>query len=113
MNLTKLLIVLLILISASNLSAQEKAERQSQFPEFSSKPYARYWWFASKIKEDDVRFNLDWLKAHGFGGVEVAWVYPLNRFNKTIQPTLHVRNGLVRSGPESLILQSNMLTQSD
>jgi len=33
------------------------------------------------IKEEDVRFNLDWLKANGFGGVEVAWVYPLNRFN--------------------------------
>ncbi len=82
MNLTKLLIVLLIVISSGKLSAQEKAERQRQSPEFSSKPYARYWWFASKIKEEDVRFNLDWLKAHGFGGVELAWVYPLNRFNK-------------------------------
>lgn len=28
-----------------------------------------------------MRFNLDWLKANGFGGVELAWVYPLNRFN--------------------------------
>jgi len=82
MNLTKLLIVLLIVISAGNLSAQKKVESQSQSLELSSKPYARYWWFASKIKEEDVRFNLDWLKAHGFGGVEVAWVYPLNRFNK-------------------------------
>jgi hypothetical protein len=82
MNLTKLLIVLLIVISAGNLSAQKKAVSQSQSPELSSKPYARYWWFASKIKEEDVRFNLDWLKSHGFGGVEVAWVYPLNRFNK-------------------------------
>jgi hypothetical protein len=47
-----------------------------------SKPYTRYWWFASMIKEEDVKFNLDWLKSNGFGGVEVAWVYPLNRFNK-------------------------------
>jgi hypothetical protein len=47
----------------------------------SSRPYTRYWWFASKIKKEDVRFNLDWLKANGFGGVEIAWVYPLNRFN--------------------------------
>jgi hypothetical protein len=44
-------------------------------------PYSRYWWFASTIGEEDVRFNLDWLKANGFGGVELAWVYPLNRFN--------------------------------
>lgn len=49
------------------------------FPD--SKPYARYWWFASQIRKEDVRFNLDWLKSHGFGGVELAWVYPLNRFN--------------------------------
>lgn len=46
-----------------------------------SKPYTRYWWFASMIKEEDVRYNLDWLKSNGFGGVEIAWVYPLNRFN--------------------------------
>lgn len=44
-----------------------------------SRPYARYWWFASMIQEEDVRYNLDWLKANGFGGVEIAWVYPLNR----------------------------------
>ncbi len=47
-----------------------------------NKPFARYWWFASIIKEKDIRFNLDWLKANGFGGAEIAWVYPLNRFNK-------------------------------
>jgi hypothetical protein len=46
-----------------------------------SKPYTRYWWFASMIKEEDVKYNLDWLKTNGFGGVEIAWVYPLNRFN--------------------------------
>jgi hypothetical protein len=46
-----------------------------------SKPYTRYWWFASEIQKKDIRYNLDWLKANGFGGVEIAWVYPLNRFN--------------------------------
>jgi hypothetical protein len=43
-----------------------------------AKPYTRWWWFASLIKKDDIVRQLDWLKAHGFGGVEVAWVYPLN-----------------------------------
>jgi len=47
----------------------------------SPKPCIRYWWFASTIKKEDIRYNLDWLKANGFGGVELAWVYPLNRFN--------------------------------
>lgn len=48
-----------------------------------SAPYARYWWFASVIQKDDIRWNLDWLKKNGFGGVELAWVYPLNARDKT------------------------------
>jgi hypothetical protein len=84
------LIALLLLLLAScdhtskindNKAGQNAVLSPTPFA-LSSKPYARYWWFASMIKEEDVRYNLDWLKAHGFGGVEVAWVYPLNRFNK-------------------------------
>jgi len=44
-----------------------------------NKPYTRWWWFASGIKENDIKVQLDWLKANGFGGVEIAFVYPLNR----------------------------------
>jgi hypothetical protein len=33
------------------------------------------------MKKSDIRYNLDWLKENGFGGVEIAWVYPLNRMN--------------------------------
>lgn len=47
-----------------------------------SKPYTRYWWFASEIKKEDIRYNLDWMKQNGFGGVEIAWVYPLNSMDK-------------------------------
>ena len=75
-------IPLLTIISFFDLSAQKIAISKKQPYEINSKPYARYWWFASMIKEEDVKYNLDWLKAHGFGGVELAWVYPLNRFNK-------------------------------
>ncbi|MCI0473969.1 MAG: hypothetical protein L0Y76_10350, partial [Ignavibacteria bacterium] len=46
------------------------------------KPYTRWWWFASEIKENDIKVQLDWLKANGFGGVEIAFVYPLNRMVK-------------------------------
>jgi len=45
----------------------------------SSKPLTRWWWFASEIQKEDVADQLDWLKANGFGGIEVAWIYPLNR----------------------------------
>jgi len=47
-----------------------------------SKPWTRWWWFASTITKADVKDNLIWLKDNGFGGVEIAWVYPLNRMKK-------------------------------
>ena len=43
----------------------------------SSKPYTRWWWFSNEITPADIRFQLDWLKQNNFGGVEIAWVYPL------------------------------------
>jgi hypothetical protein len=42
----------------------------------SSKPYTRWWWFNGVIREEDIRAQLDWLNQNGFGGVELAWVYP-------------------------------------
>jgi len=62
------------------LAGCNKEQKAKPFND-SAKPYTRYWWFASMISEEDVKYNLDWLKANGFGGVEIAWVYPLNRFN--------------------------------
>ncbi len=73
--------IIVTIFPGSDLLAQTKNKPIIAFSH-SSKPYARYWWFASTIKKEDVKYNLDWLKEHGFGGVEVAWVYPLNRFNK-------------------------------
>lgn len=42
----------------------------------SSKPYTRWWWFNDIIREEDIKPQLDWLNQNGFGGVELAWVYP-------------------------------------
>jgi hypothetical protein len=42
----------------------------------SGKPYTRWWWFATQIKKEDIAAELDWVKRKGFGGVEVAWLYP-------------------------------------
>jgi len=41
-----------------------------------SKPFTRWWWFSAEIDTNDIRYQLDWLKANEFGGVEIAWVYP-------------------------------------
>jgi hypothetical protein len=43
----------------------------------SGKPFTRWWWFACDIGRDDITSQLEWLKAKGFGGVEIAWIYPL------------------------------------
>ncbi|MBI4833987.1 MAG: hypothetical protein HY811_04100 [Planctomycetes bacterium] len=45
----------------------------------SAKPYTRWWWFAGEIKKDDIAFQLDWVKENNFGGVEIAWLYPLKK----------------------------------
>ncbi len=47
-------------------------------PLFSSaKPYVRWWWFSGPIDLAVLRAQLDWVKANHFGGVEIAWLYPL------------------------------------
>ena len=63
----------------------------------SAKPMTRWWWFASEIKKPDIASQLDWLKANGFGGVEVAWIYPLNRMKKD---TLNITPRQKWLGPE-------------
>jgi hypothetical protein len=46
--------------------------------EISARPWVRWWWFADVIDSTDTRAQLSWLKENGFGGVEIAWVYPLH-----------------------------------
>jgi hypothetical protein len=42
----------------------------------SSKPYTRWWWLAGPFRREDIVYQLDWIKANGFGGVELAWIWP-------------------------------------
>jgi hypothetical protein len=50
---------------------------ESLYP--TARPYTRWWWFASEIQKADIRSQLDWLKENGFGGVEIAFIYPPDR----------------------------------
>jgi len=50
-----------------------------------TKPCTRWWWFATEIKKEDIKHQLDWLKKNNFGGVEIAWVYPLYRYQRMYQ----------------------------
>lgn len=55
-----------------------------ELPSFypSTKPCTRWWWFATEIKKPDIKHQLDWAKENNFGGVEIAWVYPLHRYQE-------------------------------
>ncbi|MBS0261014.1 MAG: hypothetical protein JSS02_03585, partial [Planctomycetes bacterium] len=50
-----------------------------QPPEFfrgTSRPSTRWWWLAGPFQREDITRQLTWLKTHGFGGVELAWIWP-------------------------------------
>lgn len=59
---------------------------EMEYPE-DARPYARYWWFAEHLTEADIRYNLDYLRDNGFGGVEIAWVYPRNAMDAGLDTT--------------------------
>lgn len=40
------------------------------------RPLVRWWWFANEIVPEDIARQVQWFTDHGFGGVEIAWVYP-------------------------------------
>jgi alpha-L-rhamnosidase len=55
----------------------EKEDRPaSAFFRGGSKPYARWWWLAGPFRHEDIRYQLAWLESNGFGGVELAWLWP-------------------------------------
>lgn len=72
---------LLIFVSACSTSSNETSSTAKEFYS-SSKPCTRWWWFATEIKKEDVKHQLNWAKKNNFGGVEIAWVYPLYRYQK-------------------------------
>jgi len=41
------------------------------------RPYTRWWWFSNKIEKSDLERQICWAREQGFGGVEIAFVYPL------------------------------------
>ena len=74
------LLFLSLTATPSMLRAQTGSEPRRPDAEdiHAARPYTRWWWFADVIQPSDVRAQLDWMKANGFGGVEIAFVYPLH-----------------------------------
>ncbi len=78
----KLLITLVLLLSILSCTENKDAQNKSDSYDYyypDSKPLVRWWWHASEYDENDIQIQLDWIKANNFGGVEIAWIYPVNR----------------------------------
>ena len=60
--------------------SEKDLSKNSIYP--TTKPCTRWWWFATEIKRPDIKYQLDWLQKNNFGGVEIAWVYPLYRYQR-------------------------------
>jgi len=83
LNTSTLIIVIISLLAFGGCepsSITTKPEANPFYP--TSKPCTRWWWFATEIKKPDVKHQLDWAKENNFGGVEIAWVYPLHRYQR-------------------------------
>jgi len=64
---------MIVFSSSTVLQAQ-----RTDFTDFTTaKPLTRWWWFAAETDTNDIQYQLDWLKNNEFGGVEIAWVYPV------------------------------------
>ena len=77
----------IILVGCNNELQKEAKQAPTTSTLYAShKPYTRWWWFSSEIENNDVRDQLVWLRDHGFGGVEIAWIYPMGLDSTTIHP---------------------------
>ncbi len=53
-------------------------------PPADSRIMMRWWWFGPAVKEDELRRELEQMKADGIGGVEIATLYPLALNDDTV-----------------------------
>ena len=90
MKLTSTLIAIILSVLFSACGGKDVAEPETEAyvklePNSfysTTKPCTRWWWFATEVKKPDIKHQLDWAKKNNFGGVEIAWVYPLHRYQR-------------------------------
>lgn len=69
-----------IMLISFGCDRSPKVQKQKITDQYATgKPFTRWWWFAREIEEEDIKAQLDWVKEQGFGGVEIAFIYPVNR----------------------------------
>jgi hypothetical protein len=66
--------------ASPSVDARAVLERETPSPSpyfrGTSRPYTRWWWLAGPFRREDIRSQLTWLRSNGFGGVELAWLWP-------------------------------------
>jgi alpha-L-rhamnosidase len=71
--------------TAQTVSALRKGFRT---PPPDSAPMVRWWWFGPRVERSELRRELEQMRAAGFGGAEVAFVYPLSaETDRFLSPT--------------------------
>ena len=96
----------LALLGALYLAAcGEDANVASSTPDYlrDTRPLARYWWFAEEMDTLDIAYNLDWLVDHGFGGVELAFVYPPGRMKRPRDTTRYDKPAWLSNDWQALV----------
>ena len=65
------------LTSTPCLAQEQDLEEWFKSPPASYGPSCNWWWFGGAYSKDDIRENLDAMKAAGLGGFRIFPVYPL------------------------------------
>lgn len=76
MKKTIIFVCMAVAVATAMLSCSHRASEPSDLYQ-NCKPYTRWWWHAAQIDTNAVRDQLVWMKEHEFGGVEIAWIYPM------------------------------------
>ncbi|MEI7896929.1 MAG: glycosyl hydrolase [bacterium] len=77
--------IIFVLLLTFSLLAIASDPLPAKNPYQTGKPFTRWWWFAGIIEKKDIKDQLDWLKANNFGGVEIAFIYPVKRNPKALR----------------------------
>ncbi|MBQ0016437.1 MAG: hypothetical protein KBT04_05590 [Bacteroidales bacterium] len=85
-TLCMMAVITTALVSCHNKKETTQATVDEEKLYATYKPYTRWWWHSAYIDTNDVRDQLIWMKEHEFGGVEIAWIYPMFCDSTTSHP---------------------------
>ena len=77
-----LIVLMLMAMFASQCTQKGNDTYSSEFQITAyqdGRPYTRWWWHAMEFTKQDIESQLVWLRDKGFGGVEISFIYPVNR----------------------------------